>query len=180
MRVITGTARGTKLISRDGLDTRPTTDKVKEALFSIIQFYIPDAKVLDLFSGSGALGIEALSRGAKWCDFVDFSRSAVAVIEKNIEKTHLADKSAVTTSDFKSFLKSHTTPYDVIFLDPPYKHGLCDEAGKYIAEGGLLSDGGIVVCEVSDEETPTLPFTLIKEAKYGKTKIFIFKRDDSN
>jgi len=179
LRVITGTARGTKLLSPDGLDTRPTADKVKEALFSIIQFYIPEANVLDLFSGSGALGIEALSRGAKHCDFVDGASKATVVIKKNLEKTHLLDIATVYTKDFSVFLKSVTSQYDVIFLDPPYRHGLCEAAGRYIKERSLLSDGGIVVCEVSEEECPKLPFTLIREAKYGKTKIFIFKRDDS-
>ena len=179
MRVITGTARGTKLLSPDGLDTRPTADKVKEALFSIIQFYIPEAKVLDLFCGSGALGIEALSRGAESCDFVDGSGKATGVTKKNLEKTHFLEKATVYVKDFSDFIKSATAQYDVIFLDPPYKRGLCEAAGRYIKERSLLSDGGIVICEVSEDERPGLPFTLIREAKYGKTKIFIFKRDDS-
>jgi len=124
MRVISGTARGKKLTSLEGLETRPTLDRVKEALFNILQFNIKDANVLDLFSGSGALAIEALSRGAKEAVLCDFSNKAVKIINKNLEDTRLKNKAEIINKDFietLNKLNSKSKKFDIIFLDPPYK-----------------------------------------------------------
>ena len=128
MRVISGKARGTSLYSLEGNHTRPTTDRVKESMFSIINFHIPDGVVLDLFAGSGALGIEALSRGARKCYFIENSHSAADIVKKNIEKTSLKENSVLKVVDYKSFLNSANEKFDVILLDPPYNKKMCDEA----------------------------------------------------
>ena len=120
MRVISGTAKGVQLNSLEGLETRPTLDRVKEALFSSIQFQIPEATILDLFSGSGALGIEALSREAKQVVFCDNSRKAVQIIKENLEKTKLKDRAIVIQNDYMNCLENLNMKFDFIFLDPPY------------------------------------------------------------
>ncbi len=174
MRVISGSARGTKLFSLEGNHTRPTTDRVKEAMYSIINFYISGSVVLDLFSGSGALGIEALSRGAKECYFVENDKSAMSVVNKNIEKTHLTENARVIFSDYKTFLENTNVQFDVILLDPPYNKFMCDQALKIILDKNLLSNGGIIVCETEAEEAINTGFALKKEYKYGKTKLSLF------
>ena len=177
MRVISGIARGTSLTSLDGLNTRPTTDRVKEAMFSIINFYIPQSSVLDLFAGSGALGIEALSRGAKRCVFVESSPSALGVVNKNLEKTRLDGLAVVKNMDFKSFLSSCTDVFDIILLDPPYNRKMCDEALKIIFDKGLLSDDGVIVCETEYGEEIETKFHFKKSYKYGKTQLSLFSKD---
>ena len=147
MRVITGTARGRKLLTLSGEDVRPTTDKVKEALFSIIQFEIEGRRVLDLFAGSGQLGIEALSRGAAGCVFVDQSRQAVNIIRKNIEACGFGELSRVHQSDALGFLSSYQCSglrFDIAFLDPPYASGLLIKALPAVAEH--MNRGGVIVC----------------------------------
>ncbi len=177
MRVISGIARGCSLTSLEGLSTRPTTDRVKEAMFSIINFYISQSNVLDLFSGSGALGIEALSRGAKRCVFVESSAQALGVVNKNLEKTKLKDLAVVKNTDFKSFLSSCTEVFDIILLDPPYNKKMCDEALKIIFDKGLLSDDGIIVCETEHGEEIETEFFFKKSYKYGKTQLSLFSKD---
>ncbi|MBR0276840.1 MAG: 16S rRNA (guanine(966)-N(2))-methyltransferase RsmD [Clostridia bacterium] len=180
MRVISGKARGTNLFSLEGNHTRPTSDKVKEAMFSIINFYLYDSMVLDLFAGSGALGIEALSRGAKKCFFVENNLSAGAIVKKNIEKTRFSDFSVVKTMDFKTFLNETNEKFDVILLDPPYNKKMCDKALKIISDRGLLREDGIIVCETEIGEKIESDYILKKEYKYGKTKLSLFFKGDLN
>ena len=149
MRIITGTARGTKLVTLEGEATRPTIDKVKEALFSMIQFDIEGRNVLDLFAGSGQLGLEALSRGAAKATFIDESRQAVDVVIDNAKKTHLFDKCRISASGAIPFLKSAAgkESYDIVFLDPPYGSDLLAQALKQLSDGKVLAPGAIIVCE---------------------------------
>lgn len=149
MRVITGTARGTKLAALEGEVTRPTTDKVKEAVFSMIQFDIEGRAVLDLFAGSGQLALEALSRGAARATMIDQSRDAVNVIIDNAKKTHLFEKCRISAADYTSFIRGAAgrEQYDVIFLDPPYNTGLLPASLKALADADLCAPGSVIVCE---------------------------------
>ena len=152
MRIITGRAKGALLETLPGLETRPTAERVKEALFSMIQFDIEGRRVLDLFAGSGQLGLEALSRGAAHATFIDSSREAVDVILKNAAKARLRESARVSSMDFSAFLKSASDEYDIIFLDPPYNTSMMSDALRLIAERGLLRDGGFIVCETDTGE----------------------------
>ena len=152
MRIITGRAKGALLETLPGLETRPTAERVKEAIFSMIQFDIEGRRVLDLFAGSGQLGLEALSRGAAHATFIDSSREAVDVILKNAAKARLRESARVSSMDFSAFLKSASDEYDIIFLDPPYNTSMMSDALRLIAERGLLRDGGFIVCETDTGE----------------------------
>ena len=178
MRVISGKARGTSLYSLEGSHTRPTTDRVKESMFSIINFYLPESKVLDLFSGSGALGIEALSRGAEKCWFVENSPKAADIVRKNIEKTNCGENAVVNVTDFKAFLTAVNEKFDVILLDPPYNKKMCDEAMAIIFDRDLLNDDGIIVCETEAGEVITTSFVKKKDYKYGKIALTLFTKGD--
>ena len=178
MRVISGKARGTSLYSLEGSHTRPTTDRVKESMFSIINFNIPGGIVLDLFSGSGALGIEALSRGADKCYFIENSKQAADIVKRNLEKTNCIENSVLKITDFKNFLNSVEEKFDVILLDPPYNKKMCDEALKIIYERNLLNDDGVIMCETEYGEVITTDFTKKKDYKYGKTMLSVFVKDD--
>ena len=145
MRVITGTARGRKLRELPGMETRPTTDKVKESIFNIIQFDIEGRRVLDLFGGTGQLGIEALSRGAAHCTFVDLRREAAAVIRENLQVTRLADQARVVQGDSLSFLASCREKFDLILLDPPYHTDLLEKSMEAITRFDILGEHGIMV-----------------------------------
>lgn len=153
MRIITGSARGTKLVTLEGEATRPTSDKVKEALFSMIQFDLEGRNVLDLFAGSGQLGLEALSRGAAKATFIDESRQAVDVVIDNAKKTHLFEKCRISASGAIPFLKSAAgkEKYDIIFLDPPYDSALLAQSLKQMSDGSILAAGAIIVCECDTE-----------------------------
>lgn len=154
MRVISGTARGKKLKSLEGLETRPTLDRVKESVFNIIQFDLKDSDVLDLFSGSGALGIEALSRGAKEAILCDTSHKAIQIINKNLEETKLVDKAKVIKGDYIETLKKlkiQDKRFDIIFLDPPYKSDYVIKSIQHIIELNLLKEKGIIIVETDDE-----------------------------
>lgn len=154
MRVISGTARGKKLISLEGLETRPTLDRVKEAVFNILQFDIKNANILDLFSGSGALAIEALSRGASSAVLCDSSNKAIKIINKNLELTKVKDKARVINKDYietLKILKDETKKFDIIFLDPPYKSDCVVISIQKILQGNLLNKNGIIVVETNDE-----------------------------
>lgn len=154
MRVISGTARGKKLSSLEGLETRPTLDRVKEALFNIIQFDIRDANILDLFSGSGALAIEALSRGASSAILCDRSTNAIRIINKNLEDTRLKDKAEVINKDYLqalSKLKNESEKFDIIFLDPPYKSNYIEKSIESILKYDLLAKDGVIIAETDDE-----------------------------
>ncbi len=153
MRIISGIARGTKLETLEGIDTRPTLDRVKEPLFSIIQNYIYDAKVLDLFSGSGALAIESISRGAKEAISCDNSKKAIEIIRQNVKKTHFEDKVKIINKDYKKCLgELENSKFDIIFIDPPYKTNFGIEAIKIIIEKNMLSEDGIIVFETDKRE----------------------------
>ena len=177
MRVITGTARGRRLITLEGNDVRPTTDKVKEALFSIIQFELEGRRILDLFAGSGQLGIEALSRGATSCVFVDNSKKSTEVVKQNLEATGLSKQAVVINSESISFLKSRGEKYDVAFLDPPYSKGLLQQALEIIPR--VMSESGIIICEAPhDEALPerTGDFVLWRRYKYSKVSLSVYRK----
>ena len=179
MRVITGTARGRRLITLEGEDVRPTTDRVKEALFSIIQFEIEGRKILDLFAGSGQLGIEALSRGAKSAVFVDLSKKSVEVVKQNLESTGLGKNAIVLNTDSIAFAASRADRYDVAFLDPPYRTGLLQKALPLTAN--IMNEGGVIICEAPfDEELPETAgsFKMTKEYKYGKIKLVTYRFEE--
>jgi len=180
MRVITGKARGVVLKTPKGMSTRPTADRVKEALFSIIQFEIPSAKVLDLFGGTGQLGIEALSRDAKSAVFVDADREACALIRENLKRTKLDSQAKVICSDYTSFLRSCNEMYDIIFLDPPYSETFLENSLKMISEIDILQSGGIIVTErpAGKDLLCDFPgFSRSKDYKYSKTILTIFRKD---
>ncbi len=179
MRVISGSARGRKLIAPEGLDTRPTTDRVKESIFNIVAPYLPAENVLDLFAGSGALGIEALSRSSKHAVFVEKDRNILHIINRNLSDVRLSEKAEVICSDAISFLNRHKTKFDIIFLDPPYNTGLLTEAVNKIFDNSLLKQEGIIVAESAygGEEPPCEHFDIVKRAKYGKTNIFVLRHN---
>ena len=179
MRVITGTARGRKLRDLPGLDTRPTTDKVKESIFNIVQFDVEGRKVLDLFAGTGQLGIEALSRGAEKCVFVDQSREAVKVIQENVKTTGFENQSRVAAGDGVSFLTSCREKFGLAFLDPPYASDLLDRALLKMSEIDIMTENGIIVCESAlDKIMPTLPgpYEMGRDYRYGRIKLTLYHR----
>lgn len=179
MRVITGTARGRKLKDLPGFDTRPTTDKVKESIFNIVQFDIEGRKVLDLFAGTGQLGIEALSRGAEKCVFVDQSREAVKVIQENVGMTGFENRSRVVAGDAVSFLTSCREKFGLAFLDPPYATDLLEKTLLKMSEIDIIAENGIIVCESAlDKVLPALPAPYEKgrDYRYGKIKLTVYHR----
>ena len=180
MRVITGKARGVVLKTPDGMKTRPTSDRVKEALFSIIQFDIPNAKVLDLFAGTGQLGIEALSRDAKYAVFVDELDQACKLISDNLKKTKLENYARVIRSDYEIFLKNCKEKFDIIFLDPPYAEKFLENALNFITEIDILQSGGIIVTErpAGKELVCDFPgYSRSKDYKYSNTVLTIFRKE---
>lgn len=180
MRVIAGTARGKRLESLDGLHTRPTTDRVKESVFNLLQPYVREAKVLDAFAGSGALGIEALSRGAARCTFLENDKAAQNVVRLNLSGTRLSDKATLLEGDAVSFLKRTEEKFSLIFLDPPYDSGLYTEALSQIAAREILLPGGVISVEQRAGDAFSVPekLSVLKERKYGKTAIYIVGRED--
>ena len=180
MRVITGTARGRRLGELEGSDTRPTYDRVKESMFNIIQFDIEGRRVLDLFAGTGQLGIECLSRGAFSCTFVDQRRDAVRLIRDNLKVTDLTENARVVQGDALSFLSGCREKYHLIFLDPPYDSGLLDLALKKLSEIDILAENGIIVCESRREHPmPELGNGLVRsrDYRYGKTKVNLYRKE---
>lgn len=172
MRVITGTARGRKLQTLDGNDVRPTTDMVKEAVFSVIHFRLPGAEVADIFAGCGQMGIEALSRGASKVTFVDNSRASIEVIHQNLKTTGFTKQSAVIASDAETFLAQTKGKYDIIFLDPPYNQGYGEKLLSLLARP--LNENGIVLFEHGkDEPLPDRVGGLVKKKDYRYGKIFV-------
>ncbi len=175
MRVITGIAKGKRLETLEGLDIRPTTDRVKEAIFSSIQFDIFDSDVLDLFAGTGQLGIEAISRGAKSAVFVDNSRRSLEIVKKNLESTNFTSKSTVINMDSIDYAHTTDKRFDFIFLDPPYNKGVLIEILPILANN--LTSEGKIICEY--EKNLDLPekisnLRLKKTQKYGKIKISVY------
>lgn len=179
MRVITGTARGIQLKTPEGMVTRPTTDRVKEAMFSIIHFDIPGARVLDLFGGTGQLGIEAISRGAKHAVFVDAGEPACRLIKENLKKTKLEGQGRVVRSDYLEFLSRCRESFDIILLDPPYAEVFLENALKKITEIDILAENGIIVAERPlGKELPWefAGFDRSKDYKYGNTLVTIYRK----
>ena len=180
MRVITGTARGISLKTPEGLQTRPTTDRVKEAMFSIIQFDIPRMAVLDLFGGTGQLGIEALSRGAQSAVFVDSGDKACALIRENLKRCRMEHNAKVIRSDYLQYLEHCRERFGIILLDPPYAEVFLENALKKITEIDILQSGGIIVTERPlGKELPWVfaGYTRSKDYKYGKTLITLYRKD---
>ena len=180
MRVISGKARGVNLKTPAGTATRPTADRVKEAVFSIIQFDLPGATVLDLFGGTGQLGIEALSRGAKNAVFVDERDDACKLIRENLKRTKLEGEGRVIRSDYSAFLKSTSQIFDIIFLDPPYAEVFLENSLNLITQIDILQSGGIIVTERPVEKELLLDFTgynRSKDYKYGNTLITLFRKN---
>ena len=165
------------------MDTRPTTDKVKESLFNIIQFEIEGRRVLDLFGGTGQLGIEALSRGADHCTFVDMRKEAAALIRENLRLTGLSERSRVVQGDALSFLSSGGEKFDVILLDPPYHTELLEKSVKRVTEFDILREHGIMICEsAAERELPALPppYERGREYRYGKIRLTVCRRAGSD
>lgn len=183
MRIISGTAKGTKLYTLEGLNTRPTLDRVKEALFNIIQNEIIDSKVLDLFSGSGAIGLEFASRGAKEVYLCDNSKEAFKIIEKNIQKTHLEAKVKLFNDDFISLIsKIKNEKFDIIYLDPPYKTDYIQKAIYELIKNKNIQDDTLIIAETDEEEkiikqiNELEKIDIINKRKYGRAYILFLKK----
>ena len=183
MRVISGKARGTKLSSIESLSTRPTLDRVKESLFNIIQNNLRDAVVLDLFAGSGQLGIEELSRGADKAYLCDINRDAVKMIKQNLEKTKLKDKAVVINEDYKKALRTLNTneKFDIIFIDPPYKEDIAVDSIIDIIHESRLKENGIMIIETDEIERDLREINkienikIIDQRKYGRASLIFIK-----
>lgn len=178
MRVISGSARGKKLLCIEGNDVRPTLDRVKESVFNMIAFDLPDAKVLDLFSGSGALGIEALSRGASHCVFTDSAKQSIGVTTKNLEATKFLEQATVINCDSIDYIKKTNEIFDIIFIDPPYESDLYQRSLDEIKSSKILAEDGFIVLEYDSELSQpfsTDHFEIVKDKKYGRVKILIMK-----
>ena len=177
MRVITGSARGVRLATLEGTHTRPTAERTKEAVFSMIQFDIEGRAVLDLFAGSGQMGIEALSRGARSCVFVENAADAAAVVKKNLQATKLTDRGTLLQRDALDFCRHPMGKFDLVFLDPPYAAGLLDSVLPAVTT--LVNRGGTIICETAPEtELPETvgEFTLVRDKRYGKSRIRLYRR----
>ena len=180
MRVITGTARGVQLKTPEGMQTRPTSDRVKEALFSIIQFDVPGRRVLDLFGGTGQLGIEALSRGATGAVFVDAGDKACSLIRENLRRCKMDKDAQIIRSDYLQYLQTCRDKFGIVFLDPPYAEVFLENALKKITEIDILESGGIIVAErpVGKDLPWDFPgFTRSKDYKYGNTLLTLYRKD---
>lgn len=177
MRIIAGSRKGHKLFEFDGMDIRPTTDRVKESIFNLIQEYIPDSECLDLFGGSGALSFEALSRGAKSSVCVDIDDKSVNVIKKNADSLNFPNLTIVR-QDAMEYIKRTDRRFSVIFLDPPYNKGFIAPVINAICEKDLLKDGGIIMLEsdFSDEHSEFAGLEIIKQRRYGRSYVTIYQR----
>ncbi len=188
MRIITGSAKGKRLVTLEGDATRPTSERIKGAIFSSIQFDIENRRVLDLFAGSGQMGLEALSRGASGCMFVDSSREAVEIVKKNSSLTGFFEKSRFLVSDFRNYIRkaSGREKFDLVFIDPPYSMKCCTDAASSLAKSELIIPGAIVVLESGEEEIDILDerlsgYELLKSQSYGKktsVNILIYRGDE--
>ena len=180
MRVISGKARGIVLKTPDGVLTRPTADRVKEAMFSILQFDLPGASVLDLFGGTGQLGIEALSRGAKSAVFVDQREDACKLIRENLRRVGMSEDAQVLRSDYAQYLKNCKNTFKIILLDPPYAEIFLENALKMITEIDILQSGGIIATERPLEKELLFEFSGFsrsKDYRYGKTVLTLYRKD---
>lgn len=180
MRIITGEYRGRKLEAPAGSDVRPTSDKVKESIFNMLMYDVYGSVCIDLFAGTGNLGLEALSRGAKMCWFCDNSRESIKYIKENIEKCGAQDKSKVVTGDYMKCLERVKEPVDLIFIDPPYGSDLYEKALENIDSLDLLADEGIIIAE--HDKYVDLPETVgnlkvFKEKKYGRIRVTMYMKE---
>ncbi len=178
MRVIAGDKKGRRLVTPEGASTRPTSDKVKEALFSIIQFELVGSKFLDLFAGSGQIGIEALSRGAEKCTFVDAGRVPCECIRKNISDLDLKDRAEIKAMNVEGFLAASREKFDIVFMDPPYMEGLIAPIFEKVTE--ITSDDGVIICEIPlgcRVEESINGFSLRRRYRYGKTELALFRKE---
>lgn len=179
MRVITGSARGRRLKTPESYDIRPTTDNVKEAVFNILQFDIEGRRVLDLFAGTGQLGIECLSRGAKSAVFIDRDRDAIRIVKDNLKTCGLSG--TVLCTEAQAYLKD-CGKFDLIFVDPPYDSGLYEPVLQTINLVDILSEGGIIIVEARcSAELPGMskPYRMLREYHYGKVKICTYTREST-
>ncbi len=183
MRIITGLAKGTRLETLDGLDTRPTAERVKESVFSMLQFEVENRRILDLFAGSGQMGLEALSRGALCCTFVEKNLEAMEIVKRNAKKTKLIDKCKIINVDYKDFLRGSKTreKFDVIFLDPPYSMKIIPEILDSLVKFDMLNTNAKIICESEDDIEYTCEgLDTVKHNKYGRVFITVLcKRGES-
>lgn len=192
MRIISGKARGTKINTIDEVTTRPTLDRVRESLFNIIQNYVSNTYVLDIFAGSGALGIEALSRGAKQAVFCDINKDAVKIINENLMKTRLKENAIVYNMNYKKMiekLSKNDFKFDIVFVDPPYKENLAVNSVKLIIQNNLLNENGIIIIETDEKERDLKELQelnkidnenlqkikIIDERKYGRANLIFLR-----
>lgn len=184
MRIIGGLARGTKLYTLEGLDTRPTLDRVRESLFNILQNDIKDAVVLDLFAGSGAIGLESISRGAQKAVLCDKNKKAIEIINKNVEKLRMENKVKIAFTDYENFLKTSNEKFDFIYIDPPYKTKLISNSIQIINDKNLLSENGIIVAETDEVERVKNEIEELKVSiniydirKYGRARLIFMRKE---
>lgn len=185
MRIISGTARGTKLYTLDGMNTRPTLDRVKEPLFNIINFNLENAIVLDLFAGSGALGLEAISRGAKKVFFCEKNREAALIVKKNIEKTKFNDKAILIKNDFERAIiqiQELKEKIDIVFIDPPYKTDLVKKSIDALLCSGILNDDFIIIVETDEpnrilNDIKNIDITVYDTRKYGRVSLLFLNHE---
>lgn len=180
IKIIAGKNRGNILKTKDGITTRPTLNRIRENLFNIIRDKLPGAKVLDLFAGSGAIGLEALSRGARESTFVELDKEAFRILKENILKTDNLDKSKIFNGDFRSFLKRNNDKFDIIYIDPPYHINAYEEALSLIGTTDLLTDNGIIILEAKkDTRLPSeiIDFRCYRDVIYGNTIIKFYNKN---
>ena len=182
MRVISGKLKGRQILGYDISGTRPTMDRVKESIFSMIQSYIPEAIVLDLFSGSGNYGIEAISNGSKLVYFNDYNMKCIKVIKDNLTNMKVLEQSKITNFDYKkalNYYKENNIKFDLVFLDPPYKNNIINNILDYLINNDLLNNKALVICELTNkEEYLNEKIVLYKEKTYGDKIVLIYKYDN--
>ncbi|MDD3341095.1 MAG: 16S rRNA (guanine(966)-N(2))-methyltransferase RsmD [Bacilli bacterium] len=180
MKIISGKYKGRKIEGFDMVGTRPTMDRVKESLFAMIGPEVRDSTVLDLFGGTGSLGLEAISNGAKSCTFVDVNPKAIKTMKETVSKVGVTEPITYLCKDYKKALESFIRQgiqFDLIFLDPPYHLCIIGAILKIIKEGNLLKENGMIVCEFEEEKLESNSFTLYKERTYGSKNIKIYKEN---
>lgn len=184
MRIIGGLARGTKLFTLEGLNTRPTLDRVRESIFNIIQNDIKDSVVLDLFAGSGAVGLESISRGAKKAVLCDKSKEAIEIINKNVKKLRMEEKVQILCIDYENLLKNTQEQFDLIYIDPPYNTNYVSNSIKLINDRDLLTKDGIIIAETDEEErikaeidNLKLSINIYDTRKYGRARLIFMRKE---
>lgn len=180
MRIISGVRKGHKLFEFDGMSIRPTTDRVKEAIFNLIQEYFPCGEVLDLFCGTGALAFEAISRGASGAVCIDKDPRSLTVIKKNADALEFVGNAEIIRADAEDYLNHTNKSFDIIFLDPPYNKGYILPVLSIIAERGILSPNGIIVLESdnTDEHEAVAGLSILKQRRYGRTYVTIYRKGE--